>query len=54
MKLFEVFQGLLVGRKFDTFRQLNVENIDIQSSFGGDFRVKLPQRTGSSIPGICK
>ena len=40
--------------KFDTFRQLDVENINIQSTLGGNLGIQLPQRTGSCIAGIGK
>ena len=36
------------------FRKLDVENINVQSPLRRDFRVKLPQRPGSGVPGVGK
>ena len=40
--------------KFDTFRQLDIENVNIQSTLGGNLGIQLPQRTGSCVAGIGK
>ena len=40
--------------KFDTFRQLDIENINIQSTLGCNLGIQLTQRTGCRITGIGK
>ena len=51
---FQINQGCLMTGKFDTFRQLDIENVNIQSTLGGNLGIQLPQRTGSRISGIGK
>ena len=51
---FQVLQRFAVLRKFYTLRKLNVEDIDVQTPFRGDFGIQLPQRASSGVSGIGK
>ena len=52
MQIPQVPEGLAVGLKFHTLRQLDIENQNIQSPFGSNLGVQLPQRAGSCISGV--
>ena len=47
-------QGFSVIRKFDTFCQLHIEDVDVQLTAGSDFRIQLAKRTGCGVSGVGK
>lgn len=54
MECREKFQRFCVCLKGAAFRQLYIENHQIQPAFRSDFGVELPQRTGRRIARVCK
>ena len=53
-QIFQIIQRLGMGGKRHAFRQLDIENENVQSPFRGDLGIQLPQGTRRGISGVCK